>query len=58
MAMRSLPSTPMMQTFITAAQLPEKVMVWPLPLQLAFLASALAMALTDRILYSTSHQEH
>ena len=58
MAIISISSIHMLQTFINAAQLPEKVMMWQLLLHLGFLASALAMALTDRILYSTSHQEH
>jgi len=58
MAIISISSIHMLQTFINAAQLPEKVMMWQLLLHLGFLVSALAMALTDRILYSTSHQEH
>ena len=58
MAIISISSIHMLQTFINAAQLPEKVMMWQLLLHLGFLASALAMALTDRILYSTSRQEH
>ena len=58
MAIISISSIHMLQTFINAAQLPEKVMMWQLLLHLGFLASALAMALTDRILYNTSHQEH
>jgi len=58
MAIISISSIHMLQTFINAAQLPEKVMMWQLLLHLGFLASALAMALTARILYSTSHQEH
>ena len=58
MSIISISSIHMLQTFINAAQLPEKVMMWQLLLHLGFLASALAMALTDRILYSTSRQEH
>ena len=58
MAIISISSIHMLQTFINAAQLPEKVMMWQLLLHLGFLVSALAMALTDRILYSPSHQEH
>lgn len=58
MAIISISSIHMLQTFINAAQLPDKVMMWQLLLHLGFLASALAMALTDRILYGTSHKPH
>lgn len=58
MAIISISSIHMLQTFINAAQLPEKTMMWQLLLHLGFLASALAMAMTDRILYGTSHKAH
>ncbi|SMB87677.1 TIGR00645 family protein [Pasteurella testudinis DSM 23072] len=58
MAIISISSIHMLQTFINVANLPEKQMMWQLLLHLGFLASALAMAYTDRILYGTSHKNH
>ncbi|KGQ71532.1 membrane protein [Chelonobacter oris] len=58
MAIISISSIHMLQTFINVANLPEKQMMWQLLLHLGFLASALAMAYTDRILYGTTHKNH
>lgn len=48
----------MLQTFVNAANMPEKTMMWQLFLHLSFLISAVAIAYTDKILYSTSHKTH
>ena len=58
MAIISISSIHMLQTFINAANLPEKQIMWQLFLHLGFLASALAVAYTDRILYNTTHKQH
>ncbi|KGQ30810.1 membrane protein [Gallibacterium genomosp. 2] len=58
MAIISISSIHMLQTFINAANLPEKQVMWQLFLHLGFLASALAVAYTDRILYNTTHKQH
>ncbi|KAE9526444.1 MULTISPECIES: TIGR00645 family protein [Testudinibacter] len=58
MAIISISSIHMLQTFINVGNLPEKQMMWQLLLHLGFLASALAMAYTDRILYGTTHKNH
>ena len=54
----SISSIHMLQTFVNATNMPEKTMMWQLLLHLGFLASAIAMAYTDKILYSTSHKSH
>lgn len=58
MAIISISSIHMLQTFINAGNLPEKQIMWQLFLHLGFLASALAVAYTDRILYNTTHKQH
>lgn len=58
MAIISISSIHLLQTFINAGRLPENQMMWQLLLHLGFLASAIAMAWTDKIVYSTSHQAH
>ena len=58
MAIISISSIHLLQTFINAGWLPEKQMMWQLLLHLGFLLSALAMALMDKIVYSTAHQAH
>ncbi|WP_243389194.1 TIGR00645 family protein [Conservatibacter flavescens] len=58
MAIISISSIHMLQTFVNVGNLPEKQMMWQLFLHLGFLVSAIAMALTDKILYSTSHKNH
>ena len=58
MAIISISSIHMLQTFINAGNLPEKQIMWQLFLHLGFLASALAVAYTDKILYSTTHHNH
>ena len=58
MAIISISSIHLLQTFINAGRLPEQQMMWQLLLHLAFLLSAIAMAWTDKIVYGTSHQAH
>ena len=58
MAIISISSIHLLQTFINAGRLPENQMMWQLLLHLAFLLSAIAMAWTDKIVYGTSHQAH
>lgn len=58
MSIISISSIHMLQTFVNAANMPEKTMMWQLFLHLGFLVSAIAMAYTDKILYSTSHKNH
>ncbi|MCI5762914.1 TIGR00645 family protein [Actinobacillus porcinus] len=58
MSIISISSIHMLQTFVNAANMPEKTMMWQLFLHLGFLVSAVAMAYTDKILYSTSHKTH
>ena len=58
MSIISMSSIHMLQTFVNATNMPEKTMMWQLLLHLGFLASAIAMAYTDKILYSTSHKSH
>jgi len=58
MAIISISSIHLLQTFINAGRLPDQQMMWQLLLHLAFLLSAIAMALMDKIVYSTAHQAH
>lgn len=58
MSIISISSIHMLQTFVNVSNMPEKTMMWQLLLHLGFLISAVAMAYTDKILYSTSHKSH
>lgn len=58
MSIISISSIHMLQTFVNVTNTPEKTMMWQLLLHLGFLLSAIAMAYTDKILYSTSHKSH
>ena len=58
MSIISISSIQMLHSFVNATNMPEKTMMWQLLLHLGFLASAIAMAYTDKILYSTSHKSH
>lgn len=55
MAIISISSIHLLQTFINAAHIDEKAMMWQLFIHLGFLLSAMAMAYTDKILHHT-HQ--
>ena len=39
-------------------EIPEKTIMWEVIIHFSFLISAIAMAYTDKILYSTSHKNH
>ena len=52
MAIISISSIHMLQTFINAANVSETTMMWQLFIHLGFLASAIAIAYTDRLLQS------
>ena len=58
MAIISISSIYLLQTFINAGRLPDTQIMWQLLLHLGFLLSALAMALMDKLVYSTAHQAH
>lgn len=58
MSMISISSIHLLQTFINAANLSEKQMMWQCIIHCCFLVSAIAMALTDKIVYSTTHKAH
>ncbi|OOF40985.1 hypothetical protein BKK47_02430 [Rodentibacter mrazii] len=58
MSIITISSIHMLQTFVNVSNLPEKTMMWQLFLHLGFLVSAIALAYTDKILYSTSHKNH
>lgn len=58
MSIISISSIHLLQTFMNAGNLPEQTIKWQLILHLGFLASAIALAYTDKLLYSTSHQNH
>ena len=58
MSIISISSIHLLQTFLNAANLEEKQMMWQFIIHLGFLISALAMAWTDKIVYSTSHKPH
>ena len=58
MAIISISSIHLLQTFINAGQLPEHTIKWQLALHLAFLVSAAAIAYTDKLLHSTMQPVH
>ena len=58
MSIISISSIHLLQTFVNANNMPEKTMMWQLLLHLGFLVSAIALAYTDKVLYSTSHKTH
>lgn len=58
MSIISISSIHLLQTFINAANLSEKQLMWQCMIHVCFLISALAMAWTDKIVYSTTHKPH
>ena len=58
MSIISISSIHLLQTFVNASKIPEKTIMWEVIIHFAFLISAIAMAYTDKILYSTSHKNH
>ncbi|WP_205694392.1 TIGR00645 family protein [Crenobacter cavernae] len=55
MAIISISSIHLLQTFINASKLSPQTMMWQLLIHLGFLVSAAAIAYTDKLLYSTLH---
>jgi uncharacterized protein (TIGR00645 family) len=55
LAIISISSIHLLQTFINAAQLPQHVIMWQVLLHLAFLVSAIAIAYTDKLLSQSHH---
>ncbi|WP_410497787.1 TIGR00645 family protein [Chitinibacter sp. S2-10] len=58
MAIISISSIHLLQTFINAAQMNEVTMKWQVIIHLAFLISAAALAYTDKLLHSVSAPQH
>ena len=54
MSIISISSIHLLQTFVNASKIPEKTIMWEVIIHFSFLISAIAMAYTDKILYSTS----
>ncbi|QLG88260.1 TIGR00645 family protein [Chitinibacter bivalviorum] len=58
MAIISISSIHLLQTFINAAQMAEATMKWQVIIHLAFLVSAASLAYTDKLLHSVSQPQH
>jgi uncharacterized protein (TIGR00645 family) len=58
MAIISISSIHLLQTFINAPQMSETTMKWQVIIHLTFLVSAAALAYTDKLLHSVSDQKH
>ena len=58
MSIISISSIHLLQTFVNASKIPEKTIMWEVIIHFSFLISAIAMAYTDKILYSTNHKNH
>jgi uncharacterized protein (TIGR00645 family) len=57
-AIIGISSIHLLKTFINAAQLEEKTMMWQTIIHLTFLVSAIAIAAADRVLGIKYHEEH
>ena len=57
MSIISISSIHLLQTFVNASKISEKTIMWEVIIHFSFLISAIAMAYTDKILYSTSHKK-
>ena len=57
MAIISISSIHLLQTFINAHKLAEKTMMWEVIIHLSFIISAIAMAHIDRLLNSARHSK-
>jgi len=57
MSIISISSIHLLQTFVNASKIPEKTIMWEVIIHFSFLISAIAMAYTDKILYSTSKKK-
>jgi uncharacterized protein (TIGR00645 family) len=57
-AIIGISSIHLLKTFINAEDYPEKVLIWQTVIHVAFLLSALAIAMTDRLLTAAKQAEH
>jgi uncharacterized protein (TIGR00645 family) len=57
-AIIGISSIHLLKTFINAANYTEKVLIWQTVIHVAFLFSALAIAMADRIMHPTGSREH
>jgi uncharacterized protein (TIGR00645 family) len=57
-AIIGISSIHLLKTFINAANYDEKVLIWQTVIHIAFLFSALAIALTDRLMHPPASQGH
>ena len=57
-AIIGISSIHLLKTFINAANYSEKVLIWQTVIHVAFLLSALAIALTDRLMVSVKPEAH
>ena len=58
MSIISISSIHLLQTFLSANSMSTHKLMWQVIIHLSFLISAIAMAYTDKILYSTTHKNH
>jgi uncharacterized protein (TIGR00645 family) len=57
-AIIGISSIHLLKTFINAANYTDKVLLWQTLIHITFLLSALAIALTDRLMTPTAHDDH
>ncbi|MDG6239658.1 TIGR00645 family protein [Glaesserella parasuis] len=58
MAIISISSIHLLQTFINAAKLSPETMMWQLLIHIGFILSAIGVAYTDKLLNSVAHAKH
>jgi len=57
-AIIGISSIHLLKTFINAEHMPEKAILWQVVIHITFLLSAVAIAITDRLLMSPVKAEH
>ena len=57
-AIIGISSIHLLKTFINAANYDEKVLIWQTVIHIAFLLSAIAIAVADRLMSHATHSEH
>ena len=58
MAIISISSIHLLQTFINASKLSQETMMWQLLIHIGFVVSAIGMAYTDKLLNNAHHSTH
>ena len=58
MAIISISSIHLLQTFINASKLSQETMMWQLLIHIGFVVSAIGMAYTDKLLNNAHHSAH